>query len=281
MVLVVRDSQAYAIADGVVAAATSLELSVTVSSRSRCPFVESDYLHASNKFCEARQDQVFDYALSARHTAVVIANRSSAHINQQWEWGSLATTPGGSQMSSNDETSESWTRAVAGNTKTLLDEGIAVVVVDPIPDINNRANSGEGASVVRDQLHWYRPQPIQATRPQGKGARQLPIRAERSVASVVPGVVSIDPTLILWDEASCPKMQDGNNLYLDWGQLSRERALVLAPAIAKAINQAVQHDRVSVPNALTNAVSERCVKAIKSIHEFDDPGTSGMGLPRR
>ena len=238
-VLLVGDSQAYALADGVIDAASSLKLSTTVSSKSACPFIENGYLWQPEKSCEDWQVQLIDYAIRTQPSVVVIANRSSGYVNKEWGWVTLSKNPEGSPATSSIEAAKIWEQAILAISQRLRAEGIGVLVINPIPDVNNRADSGGGATIIRDILGWTAPDMIQATRAQAEQARELALKAEQAASSNSEGPKLFDPIPVLCDLSECPKFKNGESLYLDWGHLTREGAILLSPALRIAIQEAV------------------------------------------
>lgn len=71
-VLLVGDSQAWAVGDAVVASASTLGFATVISAHNNCPFTAG--LLEQEQGCAAWQDQVGDYIKQARPTAVIIAN---------------------------------------------------------------------------------------------------------------------------------------------------------------------------------------------------------------
>jgi hypothetical protein len=227
-------------ADGVIEAANSLGLSTTVSSKSGCPFIEKGHVWPAENSCEDWQGQMLNYALTTRPKVVVIANRSSGYVNKEWGWATLSKVPGGQPVPSTPEAAVVWERALSAISQKLQAEGIGVIVVNPIPDINNRSDSGGGATIISDVFQWTEPHRIQATRLQAERARELALKAERVTASRITGVVLFDPIPVLCDSIECPKIKDGLALYLDWGHLTREGSLLLAPSLVETIQEAIE-----------------------------------------
>ena len=71
-VLVVGDSQAWAVGDAVIDAAESLGMSTVISAHNNCPFTAGELPQEGE--CAAWQQEVINYISSAKPTAVLIAN---------------------------------------------------------------------------------------------------------------------------------------------------------------------------------------------------------------
>lgn len=178
---------------------------------------------------------MLEFALRSKPRAVVIANRSAGYVNQDWGWHALNKFPFGPRVRSHQEASKAWSTALVGISGRLADAGIKVVIINPIPDTNDRLNSAEGASIARDILKLYSSRNIQATRKAAERARSLAVEAEREVPKQIAGVSTYDPMPVLCDADICPKLVNGVSAYLDWGPLSRAGSLLLVPTLTQIL----------------------------------------------
>jgi peptidoglycan/LPS O-acetylase OafA/YrhL len=85
-ILVVGDSQAYAVADGVIKAGRTLAYDVLVSSVSGCPFLGLDTTGAKSVNCLRWQNDIFNYIKSEKPNFVFIANRTNGYLNPDSGW---------------------------------------------------------------------------------------------------------------------------------------------------------------------------------------------------
>ena len=106
-VLLVGDSQAYALADGVAAAAEQLGLGTVVTSHTGCPFLDRESSGVHNYPCRSWQQSIIDYALAEPPAAVVIANRSAGYVHPEWNWRTAQTDSGG-RAGSVSEAVDAW-----------------------------------------------------------------------------------------------------------------------------------------------------------------------------
>lgn len=235
-VLLVGDSQAYALADGVIDANSHLGLSTVVSSLSGCPFVEPGSTPGPG--CAARQKEVLDWAIANRPKAVVIANRSSGYVNREWNWVQVLDPRTGSPATTTEEASKEWEAVLSGVVSPIREAGIGVVVVNPIADINDRADR---RMLLRDVFHiGGNGTTIHSTTQQATDARAAALSAEQAVAHRNPGTVLYDPLPVLCSAGVCPSTIDGVGAYSDFGHLTRDGSLLLAPSLEDSIARAVE-----------------------------------------
>lgn len=93
-ILLVGDSQAMAFGDGLIAAASELNLSTIVASRSGCPFGKIETDGNRELPCNSWQREVLNYALASKPELVIIANWSIGYTNPQLGWRKLIMANG-------------------------------------------------------------------------------------------------------------------------------------------------------------------------------------------
>ena len=236
--LVAGDSHAFAIADGIVQAAGDLGLSTIVTSRAGCPFISQNKIWSTDPGCAAWQQEVLDFALQKKPRILFIANRTSMYVNKEWGWGSLAPLEKVSQVKSNQEAAQDWGQALNQFISDLNNSGIAVIVQQPIPDINNRGLRSQGPTLAREIWGIVPPMNLHATLEEVEEARSLVMSAELAADRGNPGLFLFDPVPYLCDPSNCPKVIQGHVMYLDWGHLSKEGALRLVKPLKKVIREA-------------------------------------------
>ena len=244
-VLLAGDSQAYAAADGVIAADTRLGMSTTVTSQSRCPLSTVDTAKASYA-CPGWQKQVLDYALSTRPDVVVIANRSSGYARPDSGGGpagdatqaavASATGSGGAAgtVSAADVASASLYASGLNNVvRTLRLAGVGVVVLQGIPEPARVEND---TSILRRFFPIATPGTFD---PAASIASHLPwAGAEAAVVTANRGTVLYNPVPALCPSGTCPLVEKGVSVYLDTDHLTREGSLLLTTSLGVAIKKA-------------------------------------------
>ncbi len=133
-VLLAGDSQAYALADGVIAAAQGLDLDTIVTSHTGCPFLGRESSGVHNYPCRSWQESIVDYALAERPSAVIIANRSAGYVHPEWKWRT-AERDGGGAATSVDEAADLWRAGLEPIVATLQEEGIPVIIIAAVPEM--------------------------------------------------------------------------------------------------------------------------------------------------
>ena len=85
-ILVIGDSQAYAVADGVIIAGNRLNYDVVVSSVSGCPFIGLDTTGTKSVNCLNWQSEILKYIKEKKPNFVFIANRTNGYLNPDSGW---------------------------------------------------------------------------------------------------------------------------------------------------------------------------------------------------
>lgn len=241
-VLLAGDSQAYAAADGVIAAATRLGMSTTVSSQSRCPLSTLDTAKASYG-CPGWQQQMLAYALNTRPDVVIIANRSSGYTRPDAGGGAAGDAAQGAVASPASGAGAASPAAAASARlyasglndvlRTLRAARVGVVVLQGIPEPAILENH---TSILRRFLPIATPVSFD---PAAGIAGHLPWSdAEAVVAAANPGTVLYNPLPALCPTRTCPLVERGASVYLDTDHLTREGSLLLTASLGAAIQKA-------------------------------------------
>jgi len=227
----VGDSQAYAVADGVIAAAATRGMRVTVSSQSGCPLVSAGVAERGpgEPGCQDWRREVSEYIRSEQPSAVIIANLSYAYSNPGWE----RTPP------PLVEQSIYASQTYLTNLKILLDEispsDSRVIIFQVVPS-PSRADLSTSPSIIR-RLFPTKP-------PTSFSSQWTDIRAahfasvEEILAEDYPQVSLFDPTPYLCPMGVCLLSIEGKAVYLDPLHLSRDGALHLTTPLSLAIHEA-------------------------------------------
>ncbi len=213
IVLLLGDSQAWAIADGVIPAAARLGLETIVGSHNACAFTSPDAAADApyppsflSPTCASRDESILQYALAHRPRVVVIANQSMAYATAQ---------------------ASVWQSSISSAVKRLRTAGLGVMVVAVAPtadELSTRLSllikpPGDRFTSVTAQL----------------AARRDADAADHIVARDNPGTVLFDPAAVLCDRERCRVAQGGTEFYSDQNHLSRAGALLLEPALFESL----------------------------------------------
>jgi peptidoglycan/LPS O-acetylase OafA/YrhL len=214
-VLLLGDSQAWALADGLIPAADGLGLDTIVAASNACPFAlrpaAPAKLDGLSSACEARNQQLVQYALEQRPQVVVIANQSLAYSAAR----------------------ESWRASLSPAVRRLRASAIGVVIVHVVPlgDEQNlqasllfRPSGGSRFTLLASQ----------------KSGRANADTAERMVADENPGTVVFDPATLLCPDGRCRVAYEGTEYYTDRNHLSRPGALLLESGLHQALRESSQ-----------------------------------------
>jgi hypothetical protein len=213
-VLLVGDSQAWAMADGLIPAAASLGLDTVVATHNACPFAldagGTDDGAFLSPACRTHNEQLLHLALDLEPRVVVIANQSAAYANAD---------------------DISWRRALSAAVRPLRAAGVGVMLVSVAP-------IGDEESARTTLL--LRGAPDRYTLLSGQAAeRSQATSTDRVVAADNPGTVVFDPAHTLCDEdGRCVVARGGRIYYSDRSHLSRSGALLLEPALRASLARA-------------------------------------------
>ncbi len=204
VVLLAGDSQAWAVADGLISGASQLGFSTTVASRNGCPFFIPD-VEDGNRVDEGRcsrfRHEVLDYALDTRPVAVVVSNWSMGYVHNP---GYL----------------DRWIAGLTNLVEPLEDAGIPVIVLSsyPVGDKEARARS----LLIRPD----RNRSTAADNPSKLGSWL--VEAEREFAEGRVSVAHFDTYPVLCDQEVCHRAVDGVEYYSDENHLSRAGSMLLS-----------------------------------------------------
>ena len=230
--LVLGDSQAYSLADGIINAATSLGYATVVSSRTGCPFLGRPASGANELPCRPWQKQALAYALESRPAAVVIANRSGGYVQPELGWRTAATDDGRPATSAR-QAGRLGEDGMEGVVEPLRAAGIPVVIVSAVPEMPEFSDQrtlfaqafGSKAYEVNRETWLQKRSPAD--------------RAEAAVAERHPGTVIIDPVPALCGFDTCASAVDGVLRYQDETHLTVDGSLLLTPIVRTGLTEAL------------------------------------------
>jgi len=212
VILLAGDSQSWAVADGLIAAADGLGYSTTVATLNGCSFVHpTSYMGSDNKEAECTRFRaaVLDFTAATRPAAVVISN---------WSLGYVGNSP---------ESRARWETGLGGVLDVLDDAGVPVVIVSSYP-------AGDAYSITRSLL--VRPEPDRWTDATSKrDDRAWLVELESDLASGYDEVYLYDPYEVLCDQEHCYTAMGGTEYYTDTNHLSVAGSLQLAPSMTELL----------------------------------------------
>jgi peptidoglycan/LPS O-acetylase OafA/YrhL len=231
-VLVLGDSQAYAIADGVINAASALGYATVVSSRTGCPFLGREPSGTHDDPCRPWQKSALAYALSSSPAAVVIANRSAGYVHPEWGWRTAATDEGG-MASSVAQAAGLWEQGIEAVVAPLREAGIPVVIIAAVPEMPEFTDQRSLFSQA------FGSRPYEVPRKQSIQDRRPALDAEEAVATRHPGTLIFDPIPVMCPTETCFSAVDGVLRYQDETHLTVDGSVLLAPGIQGILGKAL------------------------------------------
>jgi len=231
-ILLAGDSQAYAVADGVIAAATSLGYSTQVASRTGCPFLGVPSSGTHDIPCQAWQSDVLAYAKAHRPAMVIIANRSTGYVHPEIRWRTVAR-PDGGRASSITEATALYRTALSTVLTRLSSERIPVIVLNAVPDMKGYVDRTSLAAQAFGAADFGKSLSSLASQ------REPAMAVESSLASSIAGVSMVDPFPSLCSDRECWARKGGDPWYQDEQHVSVIGSLRLKETIRGAIARAL------------------------------------------
>ena len=228
-ILLAGDSQAYALADGVIEAATRLGYDTVVTSHTGCPFLARESSGVHNYPCAAWQQSIVDYAVAESPVAVVIANRSAGYVHPEWDWRTAERDDGG-RATSVAEAADLWRAGLEPVARQLSDAGVPVLIVAAVPEMHGYTDR---TSLLSEA---FGSQSFEVPRAEAEADRRPALDVEESLAAKYDGVSVFDPIPSLCEADTCSADRDGAPLYQDETHLSVAGSLLLAERLSAAIS---------------------------------------------
>jgi hypothetical protein len=229
-ILLAGDSQAYAVADGVITAGERLGLQTIATSRTGCPFLARESSGVHNYPCRSWQEEIVAWALAERPDVVVIANRSGGYVRPGKDWRTVARDDG-RRAESVEEAADLYRRGLEPVVSALDEAGIPVLVVQAVPEMTGYTDQ---TSILGDFLGASA---FEVEREAAIRDRQPAAEVEESLAGRYPALSLFDPIPALCDEQACSTERDGEPVYQDETHLSVPGALLLTDGLTEAIGR--------------------------------------------
>lgn len=230
-VLLAGDSQAYALADGVIAAAERLGLDTVATSHTGCPFLARESSGVHNYPCGSWQESIVEYALAERPAAVVIANRSGGYVRPGVGWRTIERD-GGGRAESAAEAVELYRKGLEPVVERLSAAGIPVIIVAAVPEMTGYTDRTSLLSSA------FGSQAFEIGRDEAEQFRLPALDVEQAIAAQYPGVVVHDPMPALCVDDICSTERDGSPVYQDETHLAVPGSLLLADGLEDALSRA-------------------------------------------
>ena len=237
-VLMLGDSQGYALADGLINAASTLGYATVVSSRTGCPFLAIPASGANDQPCRPWQKAALKYALNSKPDAVIIANRSAGYVHPEWNWRTAAT-PAGGAASSVTEAAALWQQGIEEVIAPLRAAGIPVLIIAAVPEMPAFSDQRSLFS------QTFGSKPYEKKRDQAISERAPALDAEQAVATRHPGTFIYDPIPALCSADTCLSAVDGVMHYQDETHLTLDGSLLLAPGLESVLAKALSYETQS------------------------------------
>jgi len=216
VVLLAGDSQSWAVADGLIAAAGDQGYNTTVATLNGCSFIyPSSELQPPGQpsECQEFRSSVLDFASTTELAAVVVSN---------WSLGYVGDTP---------ESSQRWEDGLAGAFDVFSEKGVPVILFSSYP-------KGDDISGTRTFL--TRPDPDRWTDARSRRSdRAWLIELETDLAARYEGVDVYDPYQVLCDQRFCRVAVGGTEYYTDSNHLSRAGSLQLAHSLETLLGSSI------------------------------------------
>ncbi len=230
-ILLAGDSQAYAVADGVIEAAGQLGYKTLVTSHTGCPFLARESSGVHNYPCRSWQKSIVDYALKTRPKAVVISNLGEGYVHPEAGWRTAARDDGG-RATSGDEAAALWRKGLEPIVSTLRKAGIGVVILSNVPQMTGYT---DGTSLLSQT---FGSRDFTISREESENYGQPAIDVEKAIAKANPGTVVFDPHPSLCDDEICWATRGDEVRYQDETHLSVAGSMLLVDRLKGALSQA-------------------------------------------
>lgn len=230
-VLLAGDSQAYALADGVIAAAERLGLDTVATSHTGCPFLARESSGVHNYPCGSWQESIVEYALAERPAAVVITNRSGGYVRPDIGWRTVERD-GGGRAESTDEAVSLYRAALEPVVAQLSEAGIPVIIMAAVPEMTGYTDRTSLLSSA------FGSQAFEIGRDEAEEFRRPALEVEQALAERYPGVTVHDPIPALCRDDVCSTERDGSPVYQDETHLAVPGSLLLADGLEQVFSRA-------------------------------------------
>lgn len=227
-ILLVGDSQAYALADGVISAAESLRMDVIVSARSGCPFSALQSTGDDVAGCRQWQRDVRAFVEDENPNIVLIANRSIGYTSPSLAWRVMLDENG--TLASHGNAIDLYSKGLHRVVAELESAGADVIIISNPPEpMGNLSPESIFRRVFADYDKSFLRVEVDEIR-----------RTVRNIELIVAndnGAETFDPVPELCDTERCPLYIDKEPLYQDPVHLSRRGSLQLKKGLVLQLKE--------------------------------------------
>ncbi len=226
-VLLIGDSQAGSISDGVKAASESLGINFAVWYNDGCPVFPRPTLERDD--CEPFLDALPDLIKRLSPTVIIVANKSTLYTTGGAQRGGLTIAKQDGQLPKTySESIQMWIQGLETQFRSDLFFGTKVILAQQVPTskpvsptLINRNQTDYSFSINSDQ------------------DRNQLIKNEKSALSEFKNVTILNPADSICPKGSCIVVEDGQNLYSDEFHLSPTGALRLKDQLEKTLQNVI------------------------------------------
>jgi hypothetical protein len=224
-VLLIGDSQAGSISDGVKAASESLGINFAVWYNDGCPVFPRPTLERDD--CEPFLNALPDLIQRLSPSVIIVANKSTLYTTGGAQRGGLTIAKQDGQLPKTySESIQMWIQGLETQFRSDLFIGTKVILAQQVPTskpisptLINRNQTDYSFSINSDQ------------------DRNQLIKNEKSALSEFKNVTILDPADSICPKGSCIVVEDGQNLYSDEFHLSPAGSLRLQNQLASALKE--------------------------------------------
>ena len=236
-VVLVGDSNAGQFHEAVVAAGAREHLTVTITPRAACSFVDLRQFpgDAAWEACKRYRETRLEWMARTRPDLVVMAGVSDLRIGRDADF--LADPVTGRRLRGVDEKARAWEASLERTLRELHELGIRTIVVHPVPRLPAATQPGlcSAARVLIDEGGCGG----SVDESEARAFSAPALRAEVDAIARVPGTLGLD----LWPElcpgGRCPAFRSGTWWFRDANHISVHASEALAPRLAEAFEDAL------------------------------------------
>jgi lysophospholipase L1-like esterase len=233
-ILLIGDSHASALSDGVIEAARQEGYDVIVRWMASCPFFK-DRPIAGYEDCATWQDMVVELIEEEKPALVIMSVYASNYIlSPHHRQESVVASATGQEAKTQQDALQSWADALEGTLSYFEDQEIPVIAMSPVPFYE------------RDFTQWislFRPDPKipNFTRDEVRIRQEAGHRTNHEVVSRFEGARLFDPLDYLCDDKICAAAGEEGWLYRDDSHINAAGSMRLSPGLQRTIREALEH----------------------------------------
>ncbi|MFU8803308.1 MAG: acyltransferase family protein [Bradymonadaceae bacterium] len=232
-ILLLGDSHAASLSDGVIAAAHELGYDVVVRWMPRCPFLRDRSIFGYRQ-CGEWQRWMMGYIEEERPSLVITTAYANNYVlSPHYSSHRSVETADGTPPRNHDEALASWGEALENTLQHLDELGVPTIVAGPVPYY--AMDFTLMISPLRPELE------LPTFTREAVEERQRAVGSEnRRVLSRFSNALLFDPVYHLCGDELCSPVVDGTWLYMDHTHLNAAGGMRLAPALQEAMREVLE-----------------------------------------